>query len=177
MGLSFNIYGFSIHRDKKTIEKFLHQYTYRTEVEDWKDCDLSIYENDTYEIQEQYVSIRTLTEAIEYGLEHKNHGFAFYIGSKGVKGDISHVILKFTYDSAIIFGLSITEYAQDGQANYKRAYELEQELKAFLPVQKTSIQFEYPPSDDKEEFEESIEVWKEMNRTELQQLRISTALR
>lgn len=162
----YDIYGFSRKRDSELIEKFLDKFAFRKSIETWEGCELEIFENEKYSVKEKKVSVNTLTEVIAYGINNPNHGFSFYLGSDGLKEDIKSLILKFTYDSSIIYGLSIEENKEYGNGNYKRALELETILKDFLPLEKTSIQVEYAPADDWNEFNEGIEFWKEMNEEE-----------
>ncbi len=163
MPLFYDIYGFSNKRDSILIESFLDEFAFREKIETWEGSELGIYKNEKYGVAETWVPIRTLTEAIEYGIKNKNHGFSFYIGPDGLKDDIKSLMLKFTYDASFVYGLSIEENTDSGRDNYKRAIELEIILKKLLPIEMTSIQVECAPADDREEFKEGVELWKEMN--------------
>ena len=107
-----------------------------------------------------------MTEVINFGLANENHGFAFYIGDN-LKDDINHIILKFTYDGKIIFGISIREkrITNSGKLvdNYDRAFEIGNLIAELTDAAKTSIQIEYAPSDDEEEFDKDIELWKNID--------------
>jgi len=159
----YDIYGFSRKRDPKLIEKFLDKFAFRKSIESWEGCEFEIFENEKYNVKEKKVPVNTHTEVIDYGVNNLNHGFSFYLGTDGLKDDIKSLILKLTYDSSIIYGISIEEKTEFGKDNYKRALELETILKELLSLDKTSIQFEYAPADDLEEFNEGIEMWAGMN--------------
>ncbi len=86
-----------------------------------------------------------------------------YIGAH-LKGGINHIILKFTADAKIIFGISIEEKRIEPNGlwadNYDYAYKIEKQLAVLTQASKTSIQFEYPPADNEEEFDKDIVLWK-----------------
>jgi len=166
----YDIYGLSKERTKKTIETFLDFYCHRTEIENFisQGIEISIYKNDKYGVEEKFIPVHDLSEVIDYGLCHLNIGFAFYIGTKSnYRKDIDCVILKFTYDGKLIFGISIEEnrLTDEGKLidNYDRALEIEKTIAELTHSTKTSIQFEYAPSDDEEEFDNDIEMWRNMN--------------
>ena len=162
----YDIYGLSRYRDKKTIEKFLSHFSYRDKIENREGQDIAVYKNEKYRIEETRTTIRTLNEVIDFGLLNQNHGFAFYIGDN-LKDEINHVILKFTYDGKIIFGISVEEKIRlcNGVLtdNYNKALEIEKIIRDLTKSMKTSIQVEYAPSDDEEEFDNDCELWKNMN--------------
>jgi len=162
----YDIYGLSKQRDKVTVEKFLDYFSYRDKIENREGQEIFVYKNEQYDVEETWTPIRTLTEVIDYGLIHRNHGFAFYIGDNLKKG-INHIILKFTFDRKIIFGISVEEkkLLENGSLvdNYDKAFEIEKLIIELANATKTSIQFEYPPSDDEDEFDDGIELWKNMN--------------
>lgn len=162
----YDIYGLSRQRDKTTVEKFLNHFSDREKIEDREGQEITVYKNEKYKIEETLASIRTLTEVINLGLENQNFGFAFYIGDNLREG-INHIILKFTFDRKIIFGISVEEnrIADDGKLidNYDKALEIETKIAELTNSTKTSIQFEYAPSDDEEEFDRDSEIWRNMN--------------
>ncbi|MEI6409930.1 MAG: hypothetical protein WCR52_11135 [Bacteroidota bacterium] len=94
-----------------------------------------------------------MTEVIDYGITHPNHGFAFYI-SDHLKGKITGIILKFTYDGKFIFGLSVEEKNTQLQDNYELAQKIAKEMAELTVSYKTAIQLEYAPPDDEDEFDE-----------------------
>lgn len=169
----YDIYGLSKQRDKKTIETFLNYFANRNKIEDREGQEIAVYKNEKYKIEETWTSIRTLTEVIDFGLKNQNFGFAFYIGDNLKKG-INHIILKFTFDGKIIFGISVEENRlTDGGKlidNYNKALEIEKTIAELTNSLKTSIQFEYAPSDDEEEFDSDIEMWRNMNEEKRKQI-------
>ncbi len=165
MPLCYDIYGLSRQRDKVTVEKFLNYFADRNKIEDVEGQEIAVYKNEKYNTEETWIPVRTLTEVIDFGLENSNLGFTFYIGKNLEKG-ISDIILKFTFDGKIIFGISVEEnrIGDDGKLidNYDKALEIEIKIAKLTNSTKTSIQFEYAPSDDEEEFDSDIEIWKDM---------------
>lgn len=162
----YDIYGLSKQWDKKSIEKFLNHFSHRDKIENREGQEIAVYKNEKYSVEETWTPISTLTNVIDYGLAHEDHGFAFYI-SDNLKEGISHLILKFTYDRKVIFGVSIEEnrIANNGELidNYDKSLEAEKSIAELTNAAMTSIQFENAPSDDEEEFDKDIEVWKNMN--------------
>ena len=162
----YDIYGLSDKRDKETIERFLDHFCYRSMIENREGQEIGILKNDKYRIDEINIPVSTLSEVIDYGMNHPNHGLAFYIGDS-LKDDINFVILKFTYDGKIIFGVSIEEKRLINENeladNYDKAKAIEKQIARLTNSTKTSIQFEYAPSDDEEQFDSDSELWKSFN--------------
>lgn len=162
----YDIYGLSKQRDKKTVEKFLNYFSIREKIENREGQEIAVYKNEKYKKEETWAAISTLTEVIDFGLKNQNFGFAFYIGDN-LKEGINHIILKFTFDGKIIFGISVEEKILDDNGclidNYIKALEVEKKIVELTKSTKTSIQVEYAPSDDEEEFDNDIEMWRNMN--------------
>lgn len=162
----YDVYGLTKKRNKKTVERFLTYYSFREKIENRVGQELLVYKNDKYKVEESITTINTLTELIDFGIKNNNLGFVFYIGDNLKKG-IDHIILKFTYDGKIIFGISIEEKKLNEKGelidNYIKALEIERSIAMITKSNKTSIQFEYAPSDDEDEFDSDIELWKSMN--------------
>lgn len=162
----YDIYALSLRRDEATINKFLDTYAYRDKIEDQAGQEISVSVDDADAAADLNVNINTLTEVIDLGLNNMDMGFVFYIGDH-LKSGIDHIVLKFTYDRKMIFGISLEEKVMDGAGvlvdNYPKAMELEQAIAALTHAVKTSIQFEYPPADDEPEFDEGMLLWAEMN--------------
>ncbi len=164
----YDVYVLSESRDKRTVEKFLNQFCFRDKIENIEEQEIAVRKNEKYNVEETWVKIKTISEVINFGLKESNHGFVFYI-SDNLKEDISHIILKFTFDGKIILGVSVKEYRIDENGrlvdNYDRALNIERLISELIDARKTSIQFENAPSDDEEEFDKEIEVWKSMNES------------
>jgi Tfp pilus assembly PilM family ATPase len=163
----YDIYGFSKHRDKQTIEKFLTYFCCRDKIENVEGQEIAIYHNDKYKVEEQFIPGSSLTEVIEFGIKYSNYGFAFYIGTREhYEKDINGVILKFTFDGNIIFGISVEEQRLNEQStlidNYDKAVEIEKRIAELTNSVKSSIQLENAPSDDEEEFNLEAELWRNM---------------
>ena len=151
----YDIYGFSRKRDRALIEQFLSKYAMRQAIENRPDQDFGVYSEGRNGLVDQLISVQTLTEVIDYGIQHAHACFVFYIGD-GLKQHIHNLILKFTSDACFIFGVCIEDY-------YESAVAIEQELKTLLSLEKTSIQIEYPPADNEVEFFENMALWQTMN--------------
>ena len=81
----------------------------------------------------------------------KTAGVGIYIGTKSnYKKGIDGVILKFTFDDKIIFGISIEENSltDEGQLidNYDKAFEIQIEIQELTNSTKTCILLEYAPA-------------------------------
>lgn len=161
----YDIYGLSKQRDKKTIEQFLTFFSYRDNIENREGQEIALYKNERYEIDGTFIPVKTLTEVIDWGLKEPKYGFAFYIGDN-LKEGISCIVLKFTFDSKIIFGISIEENTIDQKgklvSNYRKALEIEKSIKELTNSFKTSIQSEHAPADDEIEFDDDMQFWSEI---------------
>lgn len=161
MQFQYDIYGFSKQRDKKTIEHFLDYFSFREKIENRENQEIGINENEKYNIDEFWIPIKTLSEVINYGVNNLNFGFSFYIADN-LKKDIKQIIIKFTYDKNIIFGISIDENRKENNKlidNYDKAIEIEKTIEKLTNSIKTSIQFENAPSNDEEGFENEVKLW------------------
>lgn len=158
----YDIYALSKVRNKQNIENFLACFAYRNQIENCENQEIRTFSIKDPE-KEVLIPVLTLTEVIHFGVENQDHCFAFYIGDH-LKRGINHIILKFTADGKIIFGISIEEKRIEPNGlwtdNYDHAYKIEKQLTAFTQASKTSIQFEYPPADNEEEFDKDILLWK-----------------
>ena len=148
----YDIYGLSQKRDKVTIEKFLNHFCYRDRIENREGQEIFIYKNAKYEVDEIDIPIKTLTEVIEYGISHPNYCFVFYI-KDNLKADIRSVILKFTLDGKLIFGISIDIQDTYNRSNYDTANIIERQIAELTDSHKSAILIEYPPSDDEDGFD------------------------
>lgn len=162
----YDIYGLSKQRNKAAIERFLNYFSFRQKIENREGQEIAVHKNEKYNTEETWTEISTLTEVIDFGLENRNFGFVFYIGDN-LKEGINHIILKFTFDGKIIFGISVEENKIDDKGNlidnYDKALEIEKEIAELTNSTKTSIQYEYSPANDEDEFDSDIEVWRNMN--------------
>lgn len=162
----YDIYGLSKERNKQTIEKFLNHFSHRDKIEVRMGQEILVNGNQKYNVKESCTPISTLSEVISYGINNPIQGFTFYI-SDNLKEGINGLILKFTYDGKIIFGASIEEKDIEDNGNisdnYTRALEIERQIAELTNAYKSSIQVEFAPSDDEEEFDQDIEIWKKMN--------------
>lgn len=151
----YDIYVLSSQRNAATIERFLNRFSHRERIENREGQQIAVYKNEKYGIRESLIPIETLTEVIEFGIAHPHLGFSFYI-SDHLKGEISYIILKFTFDEKIIFGISIEKnrITDRGTAadNFDSATALAQEMKELTGASHSLILTEYAPPDDEDEF-------------------------
>jgi len=168
----YDIYGISKRRDKETIERFLNYYSHRDKIEIREDLEIGVSKNEEYGIHEIIIPIKTLSEVIDYGIKNRNHGYVFYIGDN-LKSEINHIILKFTYDEKMIYGISVEEKDNKLQDNYPHAFRIEKEIALITNSYESSIQFEYAPSDDEREFYEDKLVWEQMNEEKKKEFKLS----
>ena len=150
----FDIYGLSDKRDKEIIELFLSAFAYRDQIEARAGDIVTIFSNEKYNVNKEDISIETTTDLINFGVRNRNKGFCAYF-HRGLKPDITSLLLKFTYDDKIIYGVSVDESNKTGAMNVR-----EKLIKDFH-VKDVSIEFENPPADDEAEFYKNKEEWKD----------------
>jgi len=102
----YDVYGISKKRDKETINRFVEYFCDRDQIESQTGCEIFVNENEKYNIPEESIEVSKLSDVIEYGILNKTKGYSYYLDSRD---DYIGVLLKFTYDSKIIFGVSIEE--------------------------------------------------------------------
>lgn len=150
----YDIYGLSNQRDKETIDKFINYFCYRDDVE-YLGEDSGIFVRSSDECNEDFIPLSTLTDVIEWGLNNPTKGFSFYLhkGFKTVKG----LILTFTYDSKMVFGVSI-EYNEivNGKLinNASLCDVLANKVSEVTNSYKTLIGLELPPPRSEEELDQ-----------------------
>ena len=152
----YDIYSLSAERNKRNIEKFLSHFCDRAKIENREGQDILITGHKKYGIEETTIPVTSLSEVIDYGISHPNHGFVFYISDHLLTKKIKGIILKFTYDGKIIFGVYI-EVHEPLLLGWRRnqirlARRLEKEIGRLTNAVKTNILVEYAPADDEEEF-------------------------
>ena len=157
----YDVYGISKHRDRKTIECFLSAFCHRGEVESQEGTVIGMLANEKYRVAEIELPVNTLTEVVDFGLQNSGYGFSFYIASGLI--NVKMVILKFTYDGLIIFGVSIEEMDDNWVDNLPKARELAVKIARLTQSYKTSIQFECGTADDAGEFEEDHQLFSHLN--------------
>lgn len=163
----YDIYGLSKKRDKETIERFLEHFTHRDLIEDREGQEIFGMPNKKYGQEDFSIPVKTLSEVIQFGIDNPNVCFCFYMGTRtNLKSGIGDVLLKFTFDAKVIFGVAIedTILLEDGSlaSNFPYALKVKEQIEALTGAHKSSIQFEYAPSNDEEEFDADMEVWKNL---------------
>jgi hypothetical protein len=99
----------------------------------------------------EVVTIHSVTEGIRLGLSRSNTAFSLYIRHYTRK-DIKCLLIHFTNDNKVVFGISVAEKNAHNEDNLPLAEKLAQEMKTVIPVRDTSILFEQPPPDSEQEF-------------------------
>ncbi|MNJ91919.1 hypothetical protein D3C87_95740 [compost metagenome] len=163
----YDIYGLSAKRDKETIERFLEHFTHRDLIEDREGQEIFVMSNEKYGQEDFSIPVKTLSEVIQFGIDYPDVGFCFYIGTRSnLKSGIGDVLLKFTFDAKVIFGVAIEDNTllEDGSqaSNFPNAVKIKEQIEALTEAYKSSIQFEYAPADSEEEFDADIEIWKNL---------------
>ena len=167
----YDIYAISKNRDHETIERFLNYFCFRDRIENQEGYEIEIWENKKYGVEEFSMPISKMRELIAYGVKNPHHGYVFYMGDH-LKRNITHIILTFTYDGKMIFGISIPPKDVDQKDNYLQAFRMEKKIAQLTNACDTSIQFEYPPSDDEQEFYENRKMWEQFNEEMREELNL-----
>ena len=97
-----DIYGLSDKRDKEIIEMFLSEFAYRDQIEARAGDIVTIFSNEKYNVNKEDIPIETTTDLINLGVKSRGKGFCAYF-HRGLKPDITSLLLKFTYDDKIIY--------------------------------------------------------------------------
>ncbi|MFM2387580.1 MAG: hypothetical protein RL660_2337 [Bacteroidota bacterium] len=152
-----DIYVLTSNRERRTLEKFLDEYTDRESIEDMHDSEINMLPKDRSYLEvnsEDYIWIKaeTLTNCIDIGLSNPSNCFTLYLRSK--HREINLVILSFTQDGKLIVGLSIFEYIDAEQTidNYKFAKELKDEMYRNYNGSLAYFGLEASPAHTEEEF-------------------------
>lgn len=151
----FDIYGLSDKKDKELINKFLSEFAHRDQIEDRSGDIVAIFSDQNDDANQENIAVETTTDLIELGVKTFNKGFVAYF-HKGLKPDITSLLLKFTYDNKIIYGVSVD------QNNKTEARNVRDKLIRDFHVKDVSIECEFPPADDESEFYRNKEYWKDI---------------
>lgn len=144
-----DIYAFSHRRDREIIERFIDRYVDRSrseirpEEEEIVMLRLDVVD-DSPQTPNPYEGepAKTLSHVIERGLDYPRRSFTFYLSSK--QPAIYRVILHFTNDDKIVFGLSIDD-EEESDENSERAKKLLNELCLEFGCKLGLITCENPP--------------------------------
>lgn len=143
----YDIYGLSQKRDKETIEVFLNYFCYREKEENRSSGEGIFLEN------EEFIPVNTLSQVIDYGIKNPNWVFAFYL-NKYFK-NVESVILCFTNDNQIVFGVSVeVNRIENGQLidNADKCDQLAEAIAVLTSAHKTIMGVELPPPRSKRTF-------------------------
>jgi hypothetical protein len=165
----YDVYGLSRKRDAATIERFLHHFCYRDQLEPLVDQWLQVWVKGTGFLDEVERPLTTVDELVTYAVQHPTHCFVWY-QQFALRGDIKSVILKFTYDEQIVFGISLAEGQADGTDNFAWALQVEAAIRQLTEAHKHYIAVEYPPADDEQEFDVDVAMWRQIRDDQLSQL-------
>lgn len=144
-GFHIDIYTISDNRNKENIEKFLLKYADRKIIETTKDFEVDILNNSEY----RNIKLKSFNGLIELGLSDLKNCFTIYLSSNIL--EIKSVILSFTEDGKMIFGISIDE-----NNNYEFAKKLSIELKSNNSGIESFFDIESIPAKSMKEFLENI---------------------
>ncbi len=152
-----NIYGLTIRRNLETINQFLETFIDRAASEERGDEELmlvpldGVRQTDDFEAYD-WEPARTLSHAIQRGLDYPHRSFALYLPAKDP--NIDQAILKFTTDDQLILGVSIdigeVQFGNGEQAKcvLNTLYE---DYHCYLGL----IIAEMPPPDDEQDFRDT----------------------
>jgi hypothetical protein len=147
MASSLNVYGISKYRDEATIQHFLNEYVDRVASEDRSDEELMLLPLDnpmeSSRVEDfEWEPAQTLTYILKRGLQVPRRAFTVYLLSS--KKDIDQVILSFTSDNQVIFGLSINDEEMSSK-NEERSRKLLQTLIKHFKCHAGIVAVECPP--------------------------------
>lgn len=154
----YDIYGLSTQRDAVTVERFLNHFCDRAQLEPLVDTWLQVWPNEKYQTPEVERPLHSIAELLAYAVANPSHAFVFY-NQKGLRDDVTCMILQFTYDAKVVFGISIETNTVDGTDTYAQAITVEAEIRHITGATKSYIAAEYPPAQDEEEFDADITTW------------------
>ncbi len=148
MAPNIDIYVLSKIRTAEILYKFLGLYVDRNKSENRKDEQLMIYKLDSNGKSDSDNNYEgepalTLSNSIKRALDFPRRSFTIYLDSK--RNDIDRVILSFTTDDKIIFGLSI-DYENESKQNIEKANQLLEELLKNFNCNMGFFSVELPPS-------------------------------
>lgn len=69
---------------------------------------ITIFSNEKYNVKQEDIAIETATALIALGVKNTNKRFCTYFHD-GLKPGIASLLLKFTYNNKIIYGVSVDE--------------------------------------------------------------------
>ena len=157
-----DIYALSPRRDRETIGRFLDAYCDRAASDDLfgGGSEVEVYTADMAGQEGEWKSAEILDHAIALGLEHPDWAFCLYL--KSVREDIYQVMLAFTTDGHVVFGVSVDE-EDESDASLDVARRLMRELAAEYEAILGVVLFEMPPAQDEASFrayqEEALAYW------------------
>lgn len=147
-----DIYCLSEERNTATIERFLAHFCQRPALDPLTDTWLQVRPHEKYPaVPEVEFLVHSVAEVINYAVRNPTHGFNFYT-QVALRPDIRCIIIQFTYDAKVVFGISIV-------GGGSRAFTIEDEIKQLTQAHKSFIATEYPPADDEEEFANDAAMW------------------
>lgn len=156
-----DIYALCHRRDREIIEKFIERYVDRARSDiRLGEEELMILRLDlvdeppqTPDIPDQYEwePAKTLSYVIKRGLDYPRRSFTIYLSSK--QPNIYGVIMHFTNDDQIVFGLSIDD-EEESDENSERAKKLLDRICSEFGCKLGLITCENPPPRNEKVFRE-----------------------
>lgn len=156
-----DIYAFTKHRDRATIERFLDEYVDRAAAEDRGDEDI-LLENPAYFTQDwagqwsgpspdqawETEPAYTLSHIIDRGLAHPRRAFTAYLQASvpGVDG----VILAFTRDDQVVLGVAIDDPGAQPENEIKAKELLAHLMETYRCHAGLIVVEKYPPLGERE---------------------------
>ena len=148
-GFHIDIYTISNNRNNENIEKFLLKYVDRKIIQETKDFEVDILNNNTH----RNIKLKSFNDLIGLGLSDFKNCFTIYLSSAIL--EIKSIILSFTADGKVIFGISIDE-----NNNYEFAEKLSVDLKSNNFGIESFFDIESIPAINMKDFLENVEIAK-----------------
>ncbi|RSK23968.1 hypothetical protein [Hymenobacter metallilatus] len=157
----YDVYALSSKRDATTVENFLSHFCDRSLLEPVVDRWIHVSANEKYHTPEVDIPLHFIAELIAYAVANLNHAFNYYT-DEGIRDNIDCVIIQFTYDGKVVFGISVGCTQDAGGDNIAQAIQVEAEIRQVTGAYKSYIAGEYPPARDEEQFDTDVAMWKEL---------------
>ena len=109
MSAFFDIYCLSNGRNEATVERFLQYFCYREHLEPLPEMWIQVSPSEKYCVPKVELPLNSIAEMIDYAVRNPTHCFSFY-SKNALRNDLKTVIIKFTYDGKVVFGISIEEW-------------------------------------------------------------------
>ena len=109
VGPGVQIFAFCEQRDHEALEAFAKTFVAPEELREERPIKAILLEGSVSWLAtplDQWLTFKNVAEAFDYGVEHRQAAFTFYLDAKkGLKA--THTMVTFTLDKHIVFGLAL----------------------------------------------------------------------